>query len=145
VFEDAMTTVNSHLPVTLLNGQGLEAMAAANAVMMASGTATLECTLLKRPMVVAYRLSPLTYQLARLLVNTPYYSLPNLLAGKPVVKEFIQDDITPEVLGAEVLRLIEDPSHAQELTSVFAQIHDELRQDASRVAADAVFEIAGRS
>ena len=145
VFEAAMTTVNSRLPVTRLNGQGLEAMAAANAVMLASGTATLECALLKRPMAVAYRLSPLTYQLARLLVNIPYYSLPNLLADRPVVKEFIQDDITPEALGGEILRLIEDPSHAQELTSVFAQIHDELRQDASRIAADVVFEVAGRS
>jgi lipid-A-disaccharide synthase len=145
VFEDAMTAVNSRLSVTLLNGQGLEAMAAANAVLMASGTATLECTLLKRPMVVAYRLSPLTYQLARLLVKTPYYSLPNLLANRPVVKEFIQGDITPEALGREILRLIENPSHVQELTSVFAQIHAELRQDASRIAADAVFEVAGRS
>jgi len=145
VFEATMTAVNSRLPVIRLNGQGLEAMAAANAVMLASGTATLECALLKRPMAVAYRLSPLTYQLARLLVNIPYYSLPNLLADRPVVKEFIQDDITPEVLGGEILRLIEDPLHAQELTSVFAQIHNELRQDASRIAADAVFEVAGRS
>ena len=144
VFEAAMTTVNSRLPVTRLNGQGLEAMAAANAVMLASGTATLECALLKRPMAVAYRLSPLTYQLARLLVNIPYYSLPNLLADRPVVKEFIQDDITPEALGGEILRLIEDSSHAQELTSVFTQIHSELRRDASRIAADAVFEVAGR-
>lgn len=145
MLENALARVNSRLPVTLLHGQGLEAMAAANAVLMASGTATLECTLLKRPMVVAYRLSPLTYQLARLLVNTPYYSLPNLLADRPVVKEFIQDDVTPEALGGEILQLIDDPSHAQELTAVFAQIHDELRQDASRIAADAVFEVAGRS
>jgi len=145
IFKTALAAVNSRLPVTLLHGQGLEAMAAANAVMLASGTATLECTLLKRPMVVAYRLSPLTYRLARLLVNTPYYSLPNLLADRPVVKELIQDDVTPEALGAEILRLVNDPSHAQELTTVFAQIHDELRQDASRIAADAVFEIAGRS
>jgi len=78
-------------------------------------------------------------------VNTPYYSLPNLLADRPVVKEFIQDDITPEAVGGEILRLIDDPAHAQELTAVFTQIHDELRQDASRIAADVVFEIAGRS
>jgi lipid-A-disaccharide synthase len=71
--------------------------------------------------------------------------LPNLLADRPVVKEFIQDDVTPEALGGEILQLIDDPSHAQELTAVFAQIHDELRQDASRIAADAVFEVAGRS
>jgi len=145
VFEAALTAVNRRLPVTRLDGQGLEAMAAANAVMLASGTATLECALLKRPMAVAYRLSPLTYQLARLLVNTPYYSLPNLLADRAVVKEFIQDDLAPEALGGEILRLIEDPAHAQELISVFAQIHNELRQDASRLAADAVFEIAGRN
>ena len=145
VFEAALTAVNSRLPVTRLDGQGLEAMAAANAVMLASGTATLECALLKRPMAMAYRLSPLTYQLARLLVNTPYYSLPNLLADRAVVKEFIQDDLAPDALGGEILRLIEDPAHAQELISVFAQIHNELRQDASRLAADAVFEIAGRN
>ena len=145
VFEAALAAVNSRLPVTLLHGQALAAMAAANAVLMASGTATLECMLLKRPMVVAYRLSPLTYRLARLLVNTPYYSLPNLLADRPLVKEFIQDDVTPEALGGEILRLLNDPAHAQELTTVFAQIHDELRRDASRIAADAVFEIAGRS
>ena len=145
VFEAALAAVNSRLPVTQLHGQALAAMAAANAVLMASGTATLECMLLKRPMVVAYRLSPLTYQLARLLVNTPYYSLPNLLADRPLVKEFIQDDVTPEALGGEILRLLNDPAHAQELTTVFAQLHDELRRDASRIAADAVFEIAGRS
>lgn len=145
VFEAALAAVNSRLPVTLLHGQALAAMAAANAVLMASGTATLECMLLKRPMVVAYRLSPLTYRLARLLVNTPYYSLPNLLADRPLVKEFIQDDVTPEALGGEILRLLNDPAHAQELTTVFAQLHDELRRDASRIAADAVFEIAGRS
>jgi lipid-A-disaccharide synthase len=144
VFEDALATVNSRLPVTLLSGQGLEAMAAANAVLLASGTATLECMLLKRPMVVAYRLSPLTYQLARMLVNTPYYSLPNLLADRPLVKEFIQGDITPEALGREILRLIGNPLQTQELTSVFTQIHDELRQDASRIAAETVLELTGR-
>ena len=145
VFEREMRTVNSGLPVTLLKGQGLEAMAAADAVMLASGTATLECTLLKRPMVVAYRFSPLTYQLLRLLVKTPCYSLPNLLAGRPVVKELIQGDVTPEALGGEILRLLENPAHAQELTSVFARIHDELRQDASRAAAGVLFEVAGRN
>jgi len=145
VFETALVAANRKLPVTLLDGQGLQAMAAATAVLMASGTATLECTLLKRPMVVAYRLSPLTYQLARLLVKTPYYSLPNLLADRPLVKEFIQHDVTPEALGSEILRLVNEPAHAQELTTVFARIHDELRRDASRIAADVVFEIAGRS
>ena len=145
VFEEVLAAVNKRLPVTLLNGQGLEAMAAANAVMLASGTATLECLLLKRPMVMAYRLSPLTYQLARLLVNTPYYSLPNLLADQPLVKEFIQGDISPEALGGEILSLIEDPSRTQQLTSVFTKIHNELRQDASRIAADTIMQMTGRA
>ena len=145
VFEEVRATVNSQLPVTLLSGQGLEAMAAADAVMLASGTATLECMLLKRPMVMAYRLAPLTYQIARLLVNTPYYSLPNLLADRPLVKEFIQDDISTEALGGEILRLIENRAHTQELTDVFTKIHNELRQDASRIAADTIMEMTGRS
>jgi lipid-A-disaccharide synthase len=144
-FEEVLASVNKQLPVTLLSGQGLEAMAAANAVMLASGTATLECMLIKRPMVMAYRLSPLTYQLARLLVNTPYYSLPNLLADQPLVKEFIQNDISTEALGEEILRLVENPENTRELTAVFTKIHNELRQDASRIAADTIMEMTGRT
>jgi len=144
-FEEVLANVNKQLPVTLLNGQGLEAMAAANAVMLASGTATLECMLIKRPMVMAYRLSPLTYQLARLLVNTPYYSLPNLLADQPLVREFIQNDISTQALGEETLRLVENPENTRQLTAVFTKIHNELRQDASRIAADTIMEMTGRS
>ena len=144
-FEEVLANVNKQLPVTLLSGQGLEAMAAANAVMLASGTATLECMLIKRPMVMAYRLSPFTYQLARLLVNTPYYSLPNLLADQPLVKEFIQNDISTEALGEEILRLVENPENTRELTAVFTKIHNELRQDASRIAADTIMEMTGRT
>jgi lipid-A-disaccharide synthase len=131
------------LPVTLLDGDSLGAMAAADVVMLASGTATLECMLLKRPMVVAYRLSPLTYQMARLLVNSPYIALPNLLAGRPLVRELVQHEVTAEALGREVLALIENPARAQELASVFAQIHEDLRRNASRQAADVVLEMSG--
>ncbi|MGB5177892.1 MAG: lipid-A-disaccharide synthase [Gammaproteobacteria bacterium] len=143
-FDEVLSTIATRLPVTLLSGQGLEAMAAANAVMLASGTATLECMLLKRPMVVAYRLSPLTYRIARLLVKSSYYSLPNLLAGRPLVKELIQDEVTAEALGSEVLALIENPQRAQELAGIFSAIHDDLRRDANRLAANAVLELAGR-
>jgi len=142
-FDEVLSTIAMRLPVTLLSGQGLEAMAAANAVMLASGTATLECMLLKRPMVVAYRLSPVTFQIARMLVRSRYYSLPNLLADRPLVKELIQDEVTPESLGSEVLALIEDPQRAQELGVIFSGIHDELRRDANRVAADTVLELTG--
>ena len=142
-FDEVLSTITMRLPVTLLSGQGLEAMAAANAVMLASGTATLECMLLKRPMVVAYRLSPVTYRIARMLVSSRYFSLPNLLADRPLVKELIQDEVTPEALGSEALALIEDPQRAQELADIFSRIHDDLRRDANRVAAETVLELAG--
>jgi len=140
-FDEVLSTIETRLPLTLLSGQGLQAMAAANAVMLASGTATLECMLLKRPMVVAYRLSPVTYQIARRLVSSRYFSLPNLLADRPLVKELIQDEVTPESLGRETLALIEDPQRAQELAGVFSEIHADLRRDANRVAAETVLEL----
>jgi lipid-A-disaccharide synthase len=142
-FDEVLSTIETRLPLTLLSGQGLEAMAAANAVMLASGTATLECMLLKRPMVVAYRLSPVTYQIARMLMRSRYFSLPNLLADQPLVKELAQGQVTPQALGSEVLALIEDPQRAQELAVIFSGIHDDLRRDANRVAADAVLELVG--
>jgi len=144
IFEDLLSRQGGRLPVTVLSGQALEAMAAANVVLLASGTATLECMLLKRPMVVAYRLSGLTYQLARLLVKTKYYSLPNLLADDALVQEFIQNEVTAESLGKGVMRLIENPARAEKLASIFGRIHDVLRRDASRVAADVVLQMTGR-
>jgi lipid-A-disaccharide synthase len=145
IFENLLSTYAGGLPVTVLNGQALEAMAAANVVLLASGTATLECMLLKRPMVVAYRLSALTYRLARLLVKTKYYSLPNLLADEALVQEFIQGEVTAESLGREIMQLIENPARAEKLSSIFGKIHDDLRRDASRTAADVVLQMTGRA
>ena len=144
VFESALAEMRAPPPVTLLAGQGLEAMAAADVVLLASGTATLECLLLRRPMVVAYRLSALTYQLARWLVTAPFFSLPNLLAGKPLVREFIQHEVTGENLGRELLTLVENPVRAGELAREFGAIHRELRCDASRTAARIVLQLTGR-
>ena len=143
-FEKELRRLREPLPVTLLNGRSLEAMAAADAVLLACGTAALECMLLKRPMVVAYRMSPLTYRIARLLVRTRQYSLPNLLAGRPVVREIIQHGLTAEKLGAEIMRLINNPRVTRELEAVFSGIHAELRRDANRSAADVVLEMVGR-
>ncbi len=119
VFEKELHRLREPLPVTLLNGRSLEAMAAADAVLLACGTAALECMLLKRPMVVAYRMSPLTYRIARLLVKTRQYSLPNLLAGRPLVREIIQQGLTGEKIGAEIMRLINNPRVTRELEAVF--------------------------
>jgi lipid-A-disaccharide synthase len=144
-FDEVLATIDTKLPLSLLNGKGLEAMASANAVMLASGTASLECMLLKRPMVVAYRLSPATYRIARLMVKTQYFSLPNLLANRPLVKELIQDEATPAAIGREVLAMLEDPQRTAALAEIFGDIHRDLRRDANRAAADAVLELAGTS
>ncbi len=142
VFEQLLDDAGVAIPLTLVEGQGLEVMAAADVVLLASGTATLECLLVKRPMVVAYRLSPLTYQMMRMLIRTTLYSLPNQLAGKPVVREFTQHEVTAENLGREVMSLLEDPQRSAEMAATFAGIHNELRRDASRTAAGIVLQVA---
>ena len=129
------------LPLTLLNGRSHEALAACDAVLIASGTATLEALLYKRPMVVAYRVAPLTYRILKRLVRSPYISLPNLLAQRLLVPELIQDAATPEALAQAVAPLIDG---GQVQTEGFDLIHRALRRDASVSAADAVLKLAGR-
>lgn len=127
------------LPLTLLDGRSHQALAACDAVLIASGTATLEALLYKRPMVVAYRLAPLTYKILRRLVKSPYVSLPNLLAQRLLVPELIQDAATPEAL-AQTLSPLLDGGEAQ--TEGFDTIHRALRRDASEEAAQAVLQLA---
>lgn len=129
------------LPLTLLNGRSHEALAACDAVLIASGTATLEALLYKRPMVVAYRVAPLTYRILKRLVKSPYISLPNLLAERLLVPELIQEAATPEALAQAVAPLIDG---GQVQTEGFDVIHRALRRDASVSAADAVLKLAGR-
>ncbi|MCO8163292.1 lipid-A-disaccharide synthase [Pseudomonas sp. 21LCFQ010] len=130
------------LPVTLLDGRSHVALAACDAVLIASGTATLEALLYKRPMVVAYRLAPLTFWILKRLVKSPYVSLPNLLAGRLLVPELLQEAATPETLAGQLLPLI-DAGLVQ--TEGFDQIHRTLRRDASNQAAQAVLELIGRN
>ncbi|MDF3936007.1 lipid-A-disaccharide synthase [Pseudomonas citronellolis] len=126
------------LPLLLLDGQSHEALAACDAVLIASGTATLEALLYKRPMVVAYKVAPLTYSILKRLVKSPYVSLPNLLAGRLLAPELIQDAATSEALAQNLLPLLDDGS-AQ--TESFDAIHRALRQDASAQAAEAVLAL----
>jgi lipid-A-disaccharide synthase len=133
--------VGRELPVTLLDGRSHEALAACDAVLIASGTATLEALLFKRPMVVAYRVAPLTYRILKRLVKSPYISLPNLLAGRLLVPELIQDAATPEALAATLLPLLDD---GQVQTAGFDAIHRTLRRGASERAAEAVLQLVGR-
>ena len=133
--------VGRDLPVTLLDGRSHEALAACDAVLIASGTATLEALLFKRPMVVAYRVAPLTYRILKRLVKSPYISLPNLLAGRLLVPELIQDAATPEALAATLSPLIDD---GQVQTAGFDAIHRALRRGASERAAEAVLQLVAR-
>ncbi|WP_028696814.1 lipid-A-disaccharide synthase [Pseudomonas cremoricolorata] len=126
------------LPLTLLDGQSHLALAACDAVLIASGTATLEALLYKRPMVVAYRLAPLTFWILKRMVKSPYLSLPNLLAQRLLVPELLQDDATSEALAATLAPLLKDGAVQ---TEPFDQIHRTLRRDASNQAADAVLAL----
>ncbi len=134
----------SGLPVHVLQGHARTAMAAADVVLTASGTASLEAMLMKRPMVVAYRLAALTYWLAKRWVRVPHVALPNLLAGERLVPEFLQHDATPENLSRAVLHWLDHPDEAERLTRDFARLHDTLRGN-SDAAAQAVLRLAGRT
>ncbi|MFI8747945.1 lipid-A-disaccharide synthase [Pseudomonas sp. NPDC077186] len=129
------------LPLTLLDGRSHEALAACDAVLIASGTATLEALLYKRPMVVAYRVAPLTYRILKRLVKSPYISLPNLLAERLLVPELIQDAASADALAQSLAPLI-DGGEVQ--TEGFDVIHRALRRDASAQAAEAVLKLVGR-
>lgn len=129
------------LPITVIDGRSQQALAAADAAMVAAGTATLEAMLLKCPMVMAYRLKPVTYWLAKRLVKLTHYSLPNLLAQQALVPELIQEQVTPARLAAAVEAFLDDRESAARLTAQFHEIHRGLRRDAARQAAAAVIAL----
>ena len=131
------------LPIRVLDGQSQLAMTAADAVLMTSGTTTLEAMLLKKPMVVAYRMGKWSFALARHLVKIDNISLPNLLADEALVPERLQDDVRADVLGALVLEQLDDAALRERLTQRFLQIHQGLRRNASTRAASALLDAIG--
>jgi lipid-A-disaccharide synthase len=126
------------LPITLLFGHAHDALIAADGALVASGTATLEAALLKCPMVITYKLSPLTYWFAKRKQYLPYVGLPNILAGKFVVPEILQDDATPENLAQALLNLVNNKHAVKDLEQTFCTIHQTLRQDTAQKAAAAI-------
>jgi len=130
-------------PVTLVKGQARTVMQASDAVLLASGTATLECLLVGRPMLVAYRLHPLSYPLVKHLLKTPYVSLPNHLLGRMQVTEYLQNDATPPRLTEGLLALLQDPGRAAAQTAPFAAVHRDLKRDAAARAAHSILGRAG--
>ena len=132
----ALPVMHSHL----LDGQARTALAAADVVLLASGTATLEAMLSKRPMVVGYRVSPLTYRIVRALglLKVDRYALPNVLAGEDLAPELMQDDCTPARLADAVLTWFQSPAAVAALQPKYLALHEQLRQGASASAAAAV-------
>ncbi len=141
-FEQIKAEVAPELPMHLLDGKGRQAMIASDAAILASGTAALECMLAKCPMVVGYRMKPFTFWLAKRLVKTPYVSLPNLLAGRELVKELLQEECQPEALAAALEPLLHAGPERDALLNTFNELHQQIRWNADEQAADAVLEIA---
>ena len=129
------------LPLTLLFGHSHEALAAADLVLVASGTATLETALFKRPMVIAYRQSPITWALMRQMLYLPYVGMPNILAGERLVPELLQDQATPANLAGALLTLLRDTSAQRRQVERFHEFHELLRQNNAQKAADAVLSV----
>jgi lipid-A-disaccharide synthase len=141
-FERIKAEVAPDLTMHLLNGQGREAMVASDAALLASGTAALECMLAKCPMVVGYRMKPFTFWLAKRLVKTDYVSLPNLLAGRELVKELLQEECEPNALAKALAPLLEEGAQSHQMHDTFRDLHQQIRCNADEQAADAVLELA---
>ncbi len=129
------------LPITFFRGCSHDVMAAADLVLVTSGTATLETMLFKRPMVVAYRMASLTYRIARHLVKLKFIALPNLLANEKLVPEFIQDDANPQYIHAALMDYLDHPEKIAVLEKKFLDIHETLRCGANQQAAQAVIKV----
>jgi lipid-A-disaccharide synthase len=130
-------------PVTVVDGRSRDVLAAADVVLVASGTATLETLLTRRPMVVAYRLGAITAFLLQQfgLVKVRFFSQPNLLVGREVVPEFFQGRANPETLGRSLLEWLAEPTRWANLEKEFEEVHLALRQDGAALAAEAVVEL----
>ena len=148
-FEQIKQRVAPELDMILLDGNARAAMIAAEATLLASGTAALEAMLCKSPMVVGYRMKPFTYFLAKRLVKTKYVSLPNLLADEMLVPELIQEDCNPTKLAEKLsLYLSEDKSAVQNrhvLLQRFAELHQRIQCNADQQAAQAVIDLLEQS
>lgn len=145
LFETALYRLEAqNLPIRMMFGHAREALGAADVCLVASGTATLETALLKRPLVMTYQMAKWSFRLMKRLSYQPYFSLPNILAGRFVLPEILQDEATPERLCTEMLALYQDPLAQQAQVEAFEQIYRQLRQDTAHKAAAAVLETLGR-
>ncbi len=140
-FKAYVRGIAPEIPVKFFVGKSHEVLAAADCVLVTSGTATLETMLFKKPMVVAYKMSGLTFQIAKRVVKLKYVSLPNLLADEELVPEFIQEEATPEKMGEALLAFLKHPEKTQALSEKFLKLHEQLKCDASERAAEAIIKL----
>jgi lipid-A-disaccharide synthase len=140
-FEMAMYTQQAgEVPFRLLFGHAQDALGAADVSLVASGTATLEAALIKRPMVITYKIAKLSYWIMKRMAYQTFVGLPNILAGRSVVPEILQDEATPEHLAEALLALYADKENAAVVAEVFTDLHLQLRQNTAEKAANAVIE-----
>jgi lipid-A-disaccharide synthase len=139
--ERALAPFAGRLPLTLLAGQSHEALAACDVTLIASGTATLEAALFKRPMVIAYRMNRISWALMKRMRYQPWVGLPNILCRDFVVPELIQDQATPRALADAVLGWLDDPQRGDRLRRRFDELHHLLRQDTAKLATDAIAQV----
>jgi len=139
LFEEALYRNQAQdLPLTIMFGHAQEAMTAADCVLVKSGTATLEAALLRRPMVITYRIPKVTHFFVKRLFYLPYFGLPNVLAGRFIVPELMQDQATPDNLAQALKTWLDDKEARQNLLAEFERMHLELRQNTAQRASDAI-------
>lgn len=143
-FQEICKRLAPELPIHFFVKQSHAVMAAADVVLVTSGTATLETMLFKRPMVIAYRIGPITFQIAKRMIKLQWIGLPNLLANESLVPEFIQEAAQPESVAAALLDFLNHPEKSEKLIKKFSEIHQQLRCNANVQAAEAVRNLVER-
>jgi lipid-A-disaccharide synthase len=150
IFEKSVQAVNEtlkheSLPIQLLFGHSHDAMEAADVVVVASGTATLEAALLKKPMVITYRMPWLSWEILKRKRLQPYVGLPNILAERFVVPELLQTDATPEKISAAVLKMSHDDAYANSIKQEFLTMHHSLKNNSAAKAADVILSLVSKT
>ncbi|WP_018992025.1 lipid-A-disaccharide synthase [Aromatoleum toluclasticum] len=146
LFAEALCAAQAdELPIRMLFGHSVEAMTAADVVLVASGTASLEAALLKRPMVISYRIGKWQYRLMKRMAYLPWVGLPNILCNETVVPELLQDEATPAALADALDRWLSDPDGCAQLAQRFDALHRQLRQNTAEKAAAAILPYLNRT
>ena len=140
-FERILHRIAPSLPIKIFENKTQTVMAASDVLLLASGTVTLEGLLFEKPMVVAYKMAKLTFELMKRLVKVKHFALPNLIAGRPLVPEFIQNEVAPEIMGPILLGYLNHPDESSRLAAEFLAIHKQLKQNASEAAAKAIMKM----